>query len=90
MTIANDGSAESGWYYDGDFKNATLWRFGTERPCSLVGEYVTIVADYSSEAPPYEKSICTFGVMGTFCDEAGTSCPEQETCADEEQETNVT
>ena len=69
MTIAQDGSPESGWVYDGNTIvlpgiNGYVWRYGTERPCNLVGRYVTIFADYSSIATPYEIGLCQWGVMG--------------------------
>ena len=47
MTIADDGTTNSGWVYDPRV-GFNVWRFGTERPCNLVGRYVTIMADYSA------------------------------------------
>ena len=45
-----------------------VWRSGTERPCNLVGRYVTIFADYSTIAAtaPYtfEIALCHWGIMG--------------------------
>ena len=64
MTIANDGSAQSGWVNDPRYGALFVWRYGTERPCNLVGRYVTIVADYSAVAKPFEIALCQFGVMG--------------------------
>ena len=76
MTITDDGSPQSGWGYDqlGDYSHHTgwgvlatdigrVWRYGTERPCNLVGRYVSIVADYSS-IPTHEIALCNWGVMG--------------------------
>ena len=56
-------SAQSGWVNDPRF-SALVWRYGTERPCNLVGRYVTIVADYSAVPKPIEIALCHFGVMG--------------------------
>ena len=33
-------------------------------PCNLVGQYVTIVADYSDVTPPYEIALCSWGILG--------------------------
>ena len=63
MTIAYDGSSESGWVRDPRF-NRNVWRYGTERPCNLVGRYVTIFADYSAVSKPSEIALCSFGIMG--------------------------
>ena len=66
MRIEKYGS-ESGWVYDGKANlngQGLVWRYGTERPCNLVGRYVTIVADYSAIAKPFEIALCQFGVMG--------------------------
>ena len=45
-----------------------VWRYGTEKPCNLVGRYVTIFADYSTLAAtaPYtfEIALCHWGIMG--------------------------
>ena len=56
MTVANDSplandpsdvkAAESGWVYD-PFPGLDVWRYGTERPCNLEGQYITFEADYS-------------------------------------------
>ena len=46
MTISMDGP-QSGWVFD-QFEDGMVWRYGTERPCNLVGRYVTIFADYSA------------------------------------------
>ena len=68
MTIDKDGGPQSGWVYDATFSNTAdngmVWRYGTERPCNLVGRYVTIFADYSAIPKPYEIALCQFGVMG--------------------------
>ena len=70
MTIEKDGSPQSGWVYDQFYfthvpsSGGLAWRYGTERPCNLVGRYVTIVADYSAVAKPFEIALCQFGVMG--------------------------
>ena len=66
MRISKNGS-ESGWVYDGKANLSSqglVWRYGTERTCNLVGRYVTIVADYSAIAKPFEIALCQFGVMG--------------------------
>ena len=81
MTVANDSpsandpsdvkAAESGWVYD-PFPGPGLdvWRYGTERPCYLEGQYITFEADYSQinldHQRDYPKSICMLGVMGNF------------------------
>ena len=57
MTILDDGSPQSGWVYDPKF-SYNVWRYGTERPCNLVGRYVTIVADYSAMVGSYEIALC--------------------------------
>ena len=63
MTIEEElVSAQSGWYSDA--KYGTQWRYGTERPCNLVGRYVTIYADYSAVEKPNEIALCYWGVMG--------------------------
>ena len=68
MTILDDGSPQSGWVYDPTIYNTSpngfVWRYGTERPCNLVGRYVTIVADYSLVPKPFEIALCHWGVMG--------------------------
>ena len=69
MTIAREiTSAQSGWVYDGHTSNSAaddlVWRYGTERPCNLVGRYVTIFADYSAIAKPYEIALCNLAVLG--------------------------
>ena len=63
MTIANDGSSESGWVHD-PYPNRDVWRYGTERPCNLNGRYVSILADYSTVSTPYEIALCQFAVLG--------------------------
>ena len=49
MTMAKDGSSQSGYVYDpfayndaGGPDDGMVWRYGTERPCNLIGRYVTI------------------------------------------------
>ena len=91
MTLANDGSPESGW--GNDPWKGNVWRYGTERACSLEGQYVTFVADFSSEAASsYEKALCTLGVFGQYLEEVivnieqETSTLEQDTSALEQQE----
>ena len=64
MTIENDDSLQSGWIYDPKPRE-DVWRYGTERPCNLVGQYVTIFADYSSFTTSYEIALCQWGVMGS-------------------------
>ena len=84
MTLANDGSAESGWVND-PYHNVDVWRYGTERACRLDGQYVTIVADFSGEAGSYEKALCALGVFGNYLEEAIVNI-EQETNTVEQQE----
>ena len=40
-----------------------VWRYGTERPCNLVGRYVSIVADISERAT-FKIQLCHFAVLG--------------------------
>ena len=63
MTIADDGSTNSGYVYDA-LHDQNVWRYGTERPCNLRGRYVTIFADYSAITKPYEIALCQIGIMG--------------------------
>ena len=63
MTIADDGSTNSGWVYDPK-PDQNVWRYGTERPCNLIGRYVTIVADYSAVQKPFEIALCHWGILG--------------------------
>ena len=66
MRIEKYGS-ESGWVYDGKANlngQGLVWRYGTERPCNLVGRYVTIFADYSEMVGPYEIALCNLAVLG--------------------------
>ena len=65
MTIANDGSSQSGHFYDPKYRR-WIWRYGTERPCNLFGRYVSIIADYSAIAMvgSYEIALCQWGVLG--------------------------
>ena len=70
MTIAREvTSAQSGWVVDPNLYNSAaddiVWRYGTERPCNLVGRYITIFADYSEVAKPFQIALCQFGVMGS-------------------------
>ena len=69
MTLEKDGSAQSGYVEDpsthvtwhvsnGAPSDGLVWRYGTERPCNLVGRYVTIFADYSGVPTPYEIALC--------------------------------
>jgi len=69
MTIAREiTSAQSGWVYDGHTFNSAadglVWRYGTERPCNLLGRYVTIFADYSLVQKPFEIALCNLAVLG--------------------------
>ena len=75
MTLEKDGSAQSGYVEDlltqvswhvsnGAPSDGLVWRYGTERPCNLVGRYVTIFADYSAVSKPSEIALCSFGIMG--------------------------
>ena len=84
MTIADDGSAQSGWVdEDLDAATANVWRYGTERPCNLAGRYFSIIADYTGVAATapfhlaptgaYEIGLCNLAVMGT-----GDIIPEEE------------
>ena len=57
MTIEKYGP-QSGWVFDqfaqdNGITDGMVWRYGTERPCNLVGRYVTIFADYSVIPKPY-------------------------------------
>ena len=67
MTMEKYGP-QSGWVVDQHSSNPTadgmVWRYGTERACNLVGRYVTIFADYSAIAKPFEIALCQFGVLG--------------------------
>ena len=42
-----------------------VWRYGRERPCNLIGRYVTIFADYSAMVGTYEIALCHWGIMGS-------------------------
>ena len=57
-----------------------------ERTCNLEGQYITFEADFSEEATPYEKSICIIGVMGSFCDEEGINCTDEQETETTEQD----
>ena len=76
MTIAKDGSEQSGWVHDpvslssfgtngGVGQDGLVWRCGTERPCKLKGRYVTIYANYSAIQTPFEIALCHWGIMGS-------------------------
>ena len=40
-------------------------KLGAEVWCNLEGKHVYMVADLSGIAPPYDVSMCSFGIMGT-------------------------
>ena len=62
------------WSYDeyanngftSSFGPGFVWNYGKEVTCNLPGQYVHLVAYLDHLTPPYEMSICSYGIMGTF------------------------
>ena len=66
VTSDTTNSYKNGIYTGNSNVQADLWNYGAEVWCNKEGQYVTLVADRSSNSvdQSYEMSLCALGIFG--------------------------